>query len=209
MHRQAQHVTGSRHTRRVWTRHQLWSWTLCLTPDFVRAPSFRTRVHTCTCMWSDTSESGLSPDMCIWLLHVYAESARASREPRCRLSPTRRLSRCETWRTRQRRLCRRCRVCRVRLCAARDATVAPDGDARAPGGRGSRGTVADALADSRRARERAALTAVWRTDATVSRPTSSRTRGVCVGTVCEDARGRGVSQQSGERATASSNSLSV
>ena len=25
-------------TRAVWTRHQLWSWTLCLTPDFVRAP---------------------------------------------------------------------------------------------------------------------------------------------------------------------------
>ena len=94
-----------------------------------------------------------------------------------------------------------------------DATVAPDGDARAPGGRGSRGTVA--LADSRRARERAALTAVAvrRTDATVSRrPTSSRTRGgagsgLCVRTQ-EDAV-RGVSQQSGERATASSNSLSA
>ena len=73
-----------------------------------------------------------------------------------------------------------------------DATVAPDGDARAPGGRGSRGTVA--LADSRRAREesradRCGCAADGR-DGVAGRPTSSRTRGRWVGTVCEDARGR-------------------
>ena len=156
----------------------------CVSPQTLcaRRPSVPVYIHVCGL----TPARAVSPQIC-----VYAERERAAltRHAAAAAVP--------------------CRVCRVRVCASRDATVAPDGDARAPGGRGSRGTVADALADSRRARERAALTAVWRTDATVSRPTSSRTRGVCVGTVCEDARGRGVSQQSGERATASSNSLSV
>ena len=169
----------------MWTRHQLWSWTLCLTPDFVRAPSFRTRVHTC--MWSDTSESGLSPDMYICgARESRADPARGSGPPAVPVITGRVpcAARHATRRSRARR--RRASSGRTRL-AGHSRTRRQQESAR------------ESRAD------RCGCAAVCRAgpadgrDRTVSRPTSSRTRGVsglCVRTqedeVCPSSRANGL-----------------